>query len=335
SSFSSAGCTLRLKNADANEWYDVFYESDYYYLYFNHKLEWFPAAHTRYGAHGLIWKTLAPGETQELNISFSHYFGELPSGSYRLVIACQALPYDEEVEKTDSFITVPFRILEDGSGVLEEAEEAKQLVFLYINGGLGNRDGRIVRVKAWAWRWDLKTEEDRLRLTVWRDRDLEQAEALLGDYGCVDILRGEDPALKPSPVTEENLGSRGTLSITPYPNIYSLPVWIYSFTFSGEGSGTQTLNVDLCFHIEVLEGGRWLSMSTTMDQSTFEMSDGVYQIQGQPGETVSFGTNYSRLLNLSLVYGEFDPAKEYRVVLQIWEDPQNKEYYTCSLPLWD
>ena len=334
STFSSAGCTLRLKNADANQWYDVFYESDYYYLYFNHKLEWFPAAHTRYGAHGLIWKTLAPGETQELNINFSHYFGELPPGSYRLVIACQALPYDEEPEKTDSFITVPFRILEDGSGVLEEAEEAKQLVFLYINGGLGNRDGWIVRVKAVAWRWDLKTEEDRLRLTVWRNRDLEQAEALLGDYGCVDILRGEDPALKPSPVTEENLGSRGTLSITPYPNIYSLPVWIYSFTFSGEGSGTQTLNVDAYFHIEVLEGGRWLSMSTTMDQSTFETGERVYQIQGRPGGTVSFGTNYSRLMNLSLVYGEFDPAKEYRVVLQMWEDPQNKEYYTCPLPLW-
>ena len=343
SCFSSSGCTLRLKNADANQWYDVFYESDYYYLYFNHKLEWFPAAHLRYGAHGLIWKTLAPGETQELNINFSHYFGELPPGSYRLVIACQALPYDEEPEKTDSFITVPFRILEDGSGVLEEAEEAKQLVFLYINGGLGNRDGRIVRVKAWAWRWDLKTEEDRLRLTVWRDRDLEQAEALLGDYGCVDILRGEDPALKPSPVTEENLGSRGTLSISPYPNIYSLPVqepdqppviWVYSFTFAGEGSGMQTLDADVCFHIEVLEGGRWLSMSTTMDQTTFEMFERVCRIQGMPGETVSFGKNYAQLLNLSLVYGEFDSNKEYRVVLQMWEDPQNKEYYTCPLPLW-
>lgn len=343
STFSSAGCTLRLKNADANQWYDVFYESDYYYLYFNHKLEWFPAAHTRYGAHGLIWKTLAPGETQELNINFSHYFGELPPGSYRLVIACQALPYDGEPEKTDSFITVPFRILEDGSGVLEEAEEAKQLVFLYINGGLGNRDGWIVRVKASAWRWDLKEQEDRLRLTVWRDRDLERAQALLGDYGCVDILRGEDPALKPSPVTEENLGSRGTLSITPYPDIYSLwvqepdqpPVlWVYSFTFAGEGSGTQTLNVDAYFHIEVLEGDRWLSMSTTMDQSTVELFERVYQIQGRPGGTVSFGMNNSRLMNLSLVYGEFDPAKEYRVVLQMWEDPQNKEYYTCPLPLW-
>ena len=66
-----------------------------------------------------------------------------------------------------------------------------------------------------------------------------------------------------------------------------------------------------------------------------ETGDRVYQIQGRPGGTVSFGTNYSRLMNLSLVYGEFDPAKEYRVVLQIWEDPQDKEYYTCPLPLWD
>ena len=41
------------------------------------------------------------------------------------------------------------------------------------------------------------------------------------------------------------------------------------------------------------------------------------------------------MMNLSLVYGEFDPAKEYRVVLQIWEDVQDKEYYTCPLPLWD
>ena len=112
-------------------------------------------------------------------------------------------------------------------------------------------------------------------------------------------------------------------------------IWVYSFTFSGEGNGTQTLNVDSWFHIEVLEGGQWLSMSTTMDQSTFELFERVYQIQGRPGGTVSFGMNNSRLMNLSLVYGEFDPAKEYRVVLQIWEDPQDKEYYTCPLPLWD
>ena len=78
SSFSSTGCTLRLKNADANQWYDVSYESDYYYLYFNHKLEWYPAAHSRYGAHGLIWKTLAPGETGEVDIDFTFNYGELP-----------------------------------------------------------------------------------------------------------------------------------------------------------------------------------------------------------------------------------------------------------------
>ncbi len=347
SEFSSAGCTLRLKNVDANQWYDVSYESDYYCLYFNHKLEWYPAAHVRYGAHGLIWKTLAPGETQELNISFSHYFGELPPGSYRLVIACRALPYDKELEQPEGFITVNFRILEDGSGVLEEAEEAQQLVYLYINGGLRDREGRLVRVRImdlYTRRWNVETEEDRLRLTVWQDRNLEQARALLGDYGCVDIRRGEDPELKPSPVTEENLGSRGTLSVAPIPISYPLAVqepdqppvaWAYSFTFAHEGTGAQTLNVDSHFHIEVLERGRWLTMTTTMDQATIELSARVYQVQGQPGETVSFGTNYGRLMDLSYVYGEFDPAKQYRVVLQMWEDPHNKEYYTCPLPLWD
>ena len=53
-----------------------------------------------------------------------------------------------------------------------------------------------------------------------------------------------------------------------------------------------------------------------------------------PGQTVSLGRNVSRLLDLSEVYGEFDPAKEYRVVLRMWEDLRNKEYYTCPLPLW-
>ena len=345
SEFSSAGCTLRLKNADANQWYDVSYESDYYYLYFYHALEWYPAAHVRYGAHGLIWKTLAPGETQELNISFSHYFGELPPGDYRLVIACKALPYEEELEQPEGFITVQFRILEDGSGVLEEVEEAKRLVYLYINGALANREGRIVRVKPedpWHSRWRLETEEDRLRLTVWQDRDLERAKALLGDYGCVDILRGEDPVLKPSPVTEENLGSRGTLSVVPYPVQAYGPTqppvaWLYSFTFADEGTGLQTIQVDFHFHVEVLEGGRWMTMTTTLEYPppTFQMFEFVHEIQGWPGGTVSLGVSGTRLLLLSNVYGEFYPEKQYRVVLQMWEDPLNKEYYTCPLPLWE
>ena len=347
SSFSSAGCTLRLKNVDANRWYDVSYESDYYCLYFNHLLEWYPAAHSRYMAHGLIWHTLAPGETRELNIDFTVNYGELAPGSYRLVIACRALTWDEELEDPDGFITVSFRILEDGTGVREEAEEARRLFGIYRSGGLWDRDGRKVRVRVedlYTQRWTLETQEDRLCLTVWQDRNLEQGSALLGDYACVDIRRGEDPALKPSPVTEENLGSRGTLSAAPY--LYPLPlqepdqppvIWAYSFTFAREGSGTQTLHVDSHFHIEVLEGDRWLAMTTTMEYPPpdFEISERVFEVRGQPGETVSLGTNNSRLLDLSRVYGEFDPNKEYRVVLCMWEDIWNKEYYTCPLPLWD
>ena len=345
SRYSSIGCTLKLKNAVVNQWYDVSYESDYYYLYFSHKLEWYPAAHVRYGAHGLSWITLAPGETRELNIDFTAYFGELAPGSYRLVIACQALTYDEELEDPQGFITVFFRILEDGSGVPEEAGEVKRLRGTYVNGGLWDREGRMVRVKPedpWHRRWSLEEQEDRLLLTVWQDRDLELAAALLGDYGFVDILRGEDPALRPSPVTEENLGSRGALSVAPHTVQAFGPTqppvaWQYSFTFAREGSGLQTMQVDLHFHVEVLEGGRWLTMTTTLEYPppTFQMFEFVHEIQGQPGETVTLLASGFQLLLLSNVYGEFCPEKEYRVVLQMWEDPLNKEYYTCPLPLWD
>ena len=346
SSFSAAGCTLRLKNVDANLWYDVSYESDYYSLYANYQLEWYPAAHTRYGAHGLIWRTLAPGETQELNIDFTLCFGELAPGDYRLVIACRALPYAEEPEKPEGFITVSFRILEDGGGVPAEAEEALHLVGIYLTGGLRDREGGNVRLRVsdlYSRRWDREIREDRLRLTVWQDRDLARAEALLGNYGCVDILRGEDPALQPSPVTEENLGSRGTLSVAPAETWSSVqepgepPVlWEYSFTFAREGTGMQTLSVDSVFHVEVLEEGRWFAFTTTREYPPpdFYISERFFEIRGMPGQTVSLGRNVSRLLDLSEVYGEFDPAKEYRVVLRMWEDLRNKEYYTCPLPLW-
>ena len=329
-------------------------ESDYYYLYFEYKGEWFPVEHRRYSSHGLMAGLLQPGETRELAFPFTPHFGELPPGIYRMVISCTA-PGQAAKDPQGSCIVIQFRILEDGTGTWDEVREAELLIRNYarelaarnpyrvpvellgeFNRRYMQNGGFTVLRDLYVSHWTVQRRQDRLLVTVWRDRDVERAEKLLSVYGFADVVRGEDPPPKPSKVTAENLGSRGRLEAIPLEQEFDLPdpvgIWLLRFTWTGEGS----VSYDQGFYdfgglppyaLEVYDasGGGWLELpqvqstsATWLEWTSFEWI---------PGETAA-----ECILTLSGFYGEFSPEKEYRVVFRS-NIPGRESCWTCPLPM--
>ena len=356
--FTSREARLQLTLNPADLWYDVEVESDYYYLYFEHKGEWFPVEHRRYSSHGLMAGLLQPGETRELVFPFTPHFGELPPGIYRMVISCTA-PGQAAKDPQGSCIVIQFRILEDGTGTWDEVREAELLIRNYARELAARNPYRVpvellsefnrrymqnrsdpgefrISQDLYVSHWTVQRRQDRLLVTVWRDRDVERAEKLLSVYGFADVVRGEDPPPKPSRVTAENLGSRGRLEAIPLEQEFDLPdpvgIWLLRFTWTGEGS----VSYDQGFYdfgglppyaLEVYDasGGGWLELpqqqstsATWLDWTSFEWI---------PGETAA-----ECILTLSGFYGEFSPEKEYRVVFRS-NIPGRGSCWTCPLPM--
>lgn len=246
--FDSTHAELRLENVAANSWYDVWYESDYCYLYFNYLGEWFPVEGKRYRSHGLMAGTVARGETRELDINFELWYGELEPGTYRMVISAGAEPAGTAAMEGPYRIVCQFKINADGSGERQSLEEAENLAdtysrelaaryrydldgdWFYVPGPTWSRDLSV-------YTWKLERQRDQLTVTVYRDLDYERAEALLGNYPNVEIIRGKD-FTTPSPLRESNTRTDGVLSARVIeqedPALEPAGTWLLSLTWNGK-----------------------------------------------------------------------------------------------------
>ncbi len=346
--FNSAGCLLHLELSAADHWYDVEYESDYFYLYFQDGGEWYPVEHIRYSSHGLMSRILKPGEPDEVLFQFAYSHGDLPAGLYRIVVSCTVLPYGEGAEKQGGFIAAEFRIREDGTGVWQGLGEAKHMIRLY-DLALAERyqpvpeevsayfHRRLPRSYSCVIFWDVEQTGGMLRVTVYRDRELERAGALLGGYGLVKVIRGEAAEYGPGSPADEAPGSRGYLEVVtleqPDPDLYREGSRLLRFTWTGEKT-TDWGWESVWYKAPSLEVYDEASASwrTAADGDTPGFAWG----RGQTAPLAPGDTALELMLDLGAVREEFDPEKEYRVVLPVYTAPgtsRDLEYYTCPLPV--
>ena len=348
SRFTSTEARLRLELNSLDHWYDVEFESDYFYLYFCHKGEWYPVEHIRYASHGLLSRTLKPGEAVEIEYRFSPLFGSLPAGLYRMVVSCTALPYAEGAERRDGLIAVEFRIREDGTGIWQGLGEAENLIHLYAQdlGALYQPVPEEVSARfsqRWTFPsndpyvngWRLERSKDRLLVTVQRDRELDRARTLLGGNPYVEVVRAEAEERSPSPVTAENLGSRGTLELVtleqPDPDLYREGFRLLRFIWTGEETD---LDWSIPWYggvsLEEYDGSAASWNRLDADKEFLYLAWGwASRSTAEPGELA-----LEFMLRLYSVREEFSPEKEYRIVLSVRTDSDREktlEYYTCPL----
>ena len=339
--FDSQKAVLRLENVAANSWYDVGYEKGYPHLYFQYLGEWFPVGGKRYRSHGGSWGHVKIGESGELDVNFSMWFGELPAGTYRLVISADTVG---ETAAEVPRIVSQFRINADGSGEWQGLEEAENLVdtysrelaaryryalegdWFYLPGPTRSRDLSV-------YTWKLERQRDQLTVTVYRDLDDDRAEALLGNYPNVEILRGEN-FTTPSPVREENTCTDGVLSARIIeqedPALEPAGTWLLSLTWNGEEPLELEPNAFLTVFVEEYdpETEEWRRLPHDWGQIGPQWME---FIPLEPGKTVNVYT-----VNLGLYRGDLSRDKQYRFALltdtQAGEE-ETREYFLCPFRL--
>lgn len=177
--------------------------------------------------------------------------------------------------------------------------------------------------------WRVRPEPGGFVVSVRRDRDVDRASALLAEFDNVRAERGEDPADAPSPVTEENLGSRGELraELIPQtdPRLYRESLWALTFRLDGEE--TQRFSDQRLFPEYRSEDG-WRVLP---GHNRTALAD--WLVSEMPHLVLKPGDNLFEC-NLGEFSAEFDPGKEYRFVLSFSSlEGGGVEYYTCPFSI--
>ncbi|MBR5701417.1 MAG: hypothetical protein IKX47_03035 [Oscillospiraceae bacterium] len=333
--FTSTLATVQLENLNTAPAPILNVEADYYYLYFFHQGEWYPVEHKRVSVHGLIGANLTPGEARKLSFRFTDWYGELPAGTYRMVITCYSEPFGEDA----GFVVCEFKIGEDGSGEWQGLDEAENLVWLYgkqqvalydlpLEGDWFYRPGPTWRSDPYVQSWGLERQGDKLTVTVWRDRDYREALALLGSNPQVELVKKETPYTTGSPVREGNSGA-GTLSATlleqESPLLDPEGTWVLSLTWEGEE--TVELLPDAFWFVNLEEYDpeteTWRKLPMTVNFVHLAVGYG-FTVSLEPGKTVNVF-----LASLAWYKAELSREKEYRFALKV----DGLGWFTCPLPL--
>ena len=339
---TAEGATLRLESLTPIRGYTLGVESDYFYLYFQYQGEWYPAEQQCRSTHGLMAVYLAPGETREVSYDFASRYGALEPGVYRLVLSCFSAPFGENA----GFVVCQFQINEDGSGAWAGLEEAENLVQLYSRQRQALYDlpleGDWFYVPGPTWSrdpyvegWELRRQGDRLQVTVYRDRDDRQAQALLGNNPQAEIIRALTPFTTPSPVRKSNTGS-GLLTARRIEQKYPLDpegTWLLSLTWQGEEAIELDPDAFLGVYVEEYDGfeDQWRRLPMTVDLSgRFDVGrdDTVTLV---PGQTVNV-----YLVNLGWYKAQLSWDSRYRFVLAADTragSGEERRYFTCPFRL--
>ena len=323
------------------------FNTDSALLYFSSGPDWLPLEMARHPGNGLLVTDLEPGEGRELSFSFTPAYASLTKGTYRLV-----LPLSTEGQQAEpSWLAVEFTIRSEGSGqfsgMLRPAEAAvrdygrrlgeryswpEELTepgyFWPHDGVFPDRNFFPVSTDLYVYRWELKRRSGRLAVTVYRDRDVERAEALLAPYDNVEVVRGTDGSRKLSQVTEANAGTLGALRAEVLeqtdPELYREGTWLLSLEVTREGVELEPNWLRGIFpEVWDEEAGKWYALDWDYGNGglqyeiAFPMEPGVHPIA---------------VVSLGFFRYEFRPGEQYRFVLSgdvQTGNGEKLEYYTC------
>ncbi len=299
--------------------------------------DWLPLEMDRHPANGLLETGLAPGEGRDFWFHLTPAYRALTKGAYRLVLPLRAEDTEESL-----WLVLEFNIRADGTGqfngMLRPAEVALEnhrrgLAEKYVwpedmevpGSRVWNSTGRNWTSDPYAGRWTYERLHGRLRVTVWRDRDVQRARALLGKFGCVDVVRGEDGERKPSPVKDELRGSLGVLRAELLeqtdPDLYREGTWLLSLEV------TEEVQVDGDFGLSI-----WPEVWDPEEEKWYALWDLNQFSIGYPTVTLQPGLNSLRVVSLGWYKAEFRPGEQYRFVFQAdvrAGSGERLEYYTC------
>ena len=177
--------------------------------------------------------------------------------------------------------------------------------------------------------WRVRPEPGGFVVSVRRDRDVDRAAELMAEFDNVRAERGEDPADAPSPVTEENVGSRGELraELIPQtdPRLYRESLWALTFRFDGEE--TQRFSGQRLFP-EYRSGDTWRVLP-----GHYRTALADWVVSEMPYLVLKPGDNLFEC-SLGEFSAEFAPGKEYRFVLSFSSlEGGGVEYYTCPFSI--
>ena len=334
--FSTQNFRIHLENLGDKA---VYFNTDDARLWFYDSAgDWLPLEMDRHPANGLLESELAPGDGRDFWFHLTPAYRALTKGAYRLVLPLRAEDTEESL-----WLVLEFNIRADGTGqfngMLRPAEVAlenyrrglaEKYVWpedLEVLGVAFNSAGRNWTSDPYTAAWTAERLHGRLRVTVRRDSDVKRVKALLGKFGCVDVVRGEDYERKPSPVKEEMPGTLGVLRAEVLeqedPDLCREGTWLLSLEV------TEEVQVDGDFVLNVWpeawdpEEGQWYALA---EQSQSRLAFGYPTVVLEPG------LNPFRVVSLGWYKAEFRPGEQYRFVLLADIRAGSGEelgYYTC------
>ena len=340
-SFTADGCRFSLLNRCEAE---LSFSGDEYTLYYlERNAEWLPLARERHVGSGLIPFTVLPGESKEWGTVFgrNQVYGALPRGSYRLVFFVHL----GEDRKTEYPLAVSFSIGQDGSGTYTGLEQEVRAAVRAYRDRLAEAYvlpeppadapwyaclyGSALQTDC-AHQWKVDMHKGTVRVTVYRDRDVERARAVLADFPSAEVVRGEDFPRRSSPVTEEKLGTLGVLTAEPVlqtdPELYREGTWLLTLEVTAEEAVWRSSGwcTNLFPEVWDRETEQWLAIP---------IPDLGYSAMGHAAVAMEPGMKLQVLVSLGVFHTEFSPEEEYRFVLESDAGPgtgaMQLEYYVC------
>ena len=297
-----------------------------------------PLEMNRHPANGLLETTLGPGEGRDFYFNFTPAYRPLTKGTYSLVMPMRAEGTEERL-----WLALGFSIRADGTGQFSGMLRPAEIALENFRRGLGekyvwpedlevlgvafNSTGRNWTSDPYTAAWTAERLHGRLRVTVRRDSDVKRVKALLGKFGCVDVVRGEDYERKPSPVKEEMPGTLGVLRAELIeqedPDLCREGTWLLSLEVAEEVQVDGDFVLNVWPEIWDPEDEQWYALA---EQSQHRLAMAYRTLTLEPG------LNPFRVVSLGWYRAEFRPGEQYRFVLLADVRSGSGEklgYYTC------
>lgn len=336
--FSTQNFRIHLENLGDKA---VYFNTDDARLWFYDSAgDWLPLEMDRHPANGLLETGLAPGEGRDFWFHLTPAYRPLTKGTYRLV-----LPMWTEDTEEQFWLVLEFNIRADGMGQFHGMLRPAEITLENYRRELGERyvwpedlevlsawnvwnsTGRSWTSDPYTAAWTAERLHGRLRVTVRRDRDVQRAKDLLGKFGCVEVVRGQDEARRPVGLREDMMGTLGVLRAEVLeqtdPALCREGTWLLSLEVKEEVQVDEDFVQNVWPEVWDAEAGTWYALA---DHSWFSL------LMQYPTVTLEPGAVPLRVVSLGWYKAEFLPGEQYRFVLMADGQPGSEvklEYYTC------